>query len=366
MPTKNTRDRATEILPRLLYERLDEFGMDFTVLYPTAGLGIPFHPDDETRRATCRAFNRFIAEFFGEFSDRMTPAAVIPMHTPEEACAELEYVVKELGLKVVMMASMVRRRDSGRRREVAGRGAIRDLVRRARARQRVRLRSGVGEMRRAGNLADVPFGLARHRAAQFADQFCLQPHRPFRRRERGGLQGDFHGRRHAPLSATQDGLPRRRRRMGVRALQRSDRALEEAQSRGARGNESGEPESRELAQLIREYGGKWVEGKIEQKAGEPRDDSRNAIKVAATGGLRELDDYAACGIKRAEDIRDCSSQLLLSAAKPMTAQCLRVQSQSESVWRENECFVRLGYWDISTCTDMKDVVPEAYEMLRTS
>src|SRR5260370_18614571 len=109
LPKKNTRDRATEILPRLLYERLDEFGMDFTVLYPTAGLGIPFHPDDETRRATCRAFNRFIAEFFGEFSDRMTPAAVIPMHTPEEACAELEFIVKELGLKVVMMASMVRR-----------------------------------------------------------------------------------------------------------------------------------------------------------------------------------------------------------------------------------------------------------------
>ncbi len=47
MPTKNTRDRATEILPRLLYERLDEFGMDFTVLYPTAGLGIPFHPDEK-------------------------------------------------------------------------------------------------------------------------------------------------------------------------------------------------------------------------------------------------------------------------------------------------------------------------------
>ena len=31
----------------------------------------------------------------------MTPAAVIPMHTPEEAIEELEYVVKQLGLKVV-------------------------------------------------------------------------------------------------------------------------------------------------------------------------------------------------------------------------------------------------------------------------
>src|SRR5271166_601040 len=117
LPTRNTRDRATELLPRLLYERLDEFGMDFTVLYPTAGLGVPFHPDDETRRVTCRAFNQFIAEFFGEFSDRMTPAAVIPMHIPEEACAELEHAVKQLGLKVVMMASMVRRQipaDAGR------------------------------------------------------------------------------------------------------------------------------------------------------------------------------------------------------------------------------------------------------------
>ncbi|MDB5108561.1 MAG: hypothetical protein JWM69_1502 [Candidatus Binatus sp.] len=36
VPTRNTLDRATEILPRLLYNRLDEFGMDFTVLYPTS------------------------------------------------------------------------------------------------------------------------------------------------------------------------------------------------------------------------------------------------------------------------------------------------------------------------------------------
>ena len=89
VPTKNTLDRATELLPRLLYERLDEFGIDFSVLYPTSGLGVPFHPDAETRRVTSRAFNSFIAEFFADYSDRMTPAAVIPMHTPEEAIDEL-------------------------------------------------------------------------------------------------------------------------------------------------------------------------------------------------------------------------------------------------------------------------------------
>jgi predicted TIM-barrel fold metal-dependent hydrolase len=108
-PTKNTRDRATAMLPRLLYERLDELGFDFTVLYPTAGLGVPFISDDELRRATCRAFNMYVADHYREFSDRMTPAAAIPMYTPAEAIDELEHAVRTLGLKVVVMGSMVRR-----------------------------------------------------------------------------------------------------------------------------------------------------------------------------------------------------------------------------------------------------------------
>jgi predicted TIM-barrel fold metal-dependent hydrolase len=109
VPTRNTLDRATAMLPRLLYQRIDEMGIDFAVLYPTAGLRTPFIADNELRRVTCRAFNRFSAEQFREFSDRLTPAAVIPMHTPAEAIDELEYAVKTLGLKVAMMASLIRR-----------------------------------------------------------------------------------------------------------------------------------------------------------------------------------------------------------------------------------------------------------------
>ena len=86
VPAKNTLDRATAMLPRLLYDRLDEFGFDFTVLYPTAGLAVGYIPEDEIRRASCRAFNMYIAHQFGEFSDRMTPAAAIPMHTPGSGC----------------------------------------------------------------------------------------------------------------------------------------------------------------------------------------------------------------------------------------------------------------------------------------
>ena len=109
LPTKNTHDRATALMPRLLYERMEELGLDFTVLYPTAGLGLPRIPDAEIRKITCRAFNTFSAEFFHPFADRMTPSAVIPMHTPQEAIDELEYVTKQLGLKVVMLWSMIRR-----------------------------------------------------------------------------------------------------------------------------------------------------------------------------------------------------------------------------------------------------------------
>ena len=109
MPARNTLDRATAMLPKLLYQRLADFGFDFVVLYPSAGLRAPFIPDAELRHLTCRAFNTFSAELFAEYKDRLTPAAVIPMHTPQEAIEELEYAVGQLGLKVAMMASLIRR-----------------------------------------------------------------------------------------------------------------------------------------------------------------------------------------------------------------------------------------------------------------
>src|SRR5438128_10275980 len=106
----NTLDRATAMMPRLLYERLDEFGTDFAIIYPTAGLRVPRIGDDATRRAVVRAHNIVTADYFRDLGDRMTPAAIIPMHTPEEAIAELEFVTKQLGSKVGMFGSGMSRR----------------------------------------------------------------------------------------------------------------------------------------------------------------------------------------------------------------------------------------------------------------
>ncbi len=104
-----TRDRATAFLPRLMYERLDELGIDFTVLYPSVGLTCMGHADDEIRTVACRAVNVYLTDALEGLADRMTPVAVIPTHTPEEAMVELDHAVLELGFKAVMLNSYVAR-----------------------------------------------------------------------------------------------------------------------------------------------------------------------------------------------------------------------------------------------------------------
>jgi predicted TIM-barrel fold metal-dependent hydrolase len=106
-PTKNTLDRATSSLPKLLHQRLDEMGLDFTIIYPSIGIAALHAGDEELRRIACRALNNFHADIFRECADRMTPVAVIPMHTPQEAIEELEHAVRVLGLKAVLLAAFV-------------------------------------------------------------------------------------------------------------------------------------------------------------------------------------------------------------------------------------------------------------------
>ena len=108
-PAVNTLDRATATLPRLMHHRMDELGLDFAVVFPTFGLGPMSLPDEELRRAATRAYNRYFAEVFSGLGDRLAPIATIPMHTPEEAIEELEYVTGTLGYKAAILAGNVKR-----------------------------------------------------------------------------------------------------------------------------------------------------------------------------------------------------------------------------------------------------------------
>ena len=101
-------DRATAMMPALFAERMDEIGLDFCVMYPTGGLAALFM-EAEIRQKCARAFNTFVAEYFAPHADRMTPVAIIPAHTPDEAIGELDYAVNELGLKAVLINAVIRR-----------------------------------------------------------------------------------------------------------------------------------------------------------------------------------------------------------------------------------------------------------------
>src|SRR5262245_11403884 len=123
-PCQNTLDRATAMLPRLMYQRLEDLGIDFCVVYPTAGLGYHRMQDTRLRRAICRAYNVFTAEQFKGLSDRVIPAAIIPMYTPEEAIEELEFATRQLGYKVAMVGGLMRRKvrglEEGKPQDAAG------------------------------------------------------------------------------------------------------------------------------------------------------------------------------------------------------------------------------------------------------
>ena len=109
----DTLDRATVMLPKLYYERLEELGLDYAVCYPTYGLtAIGLH-DPDVRLPVVRAFNRYYAEEYRPYADRLAPAAIIPVHTPQEAIDELDYAVGELGLKVAMLSGHVVRARPG-------------------------------------------------------------------------------------------------------------------------------------------------------------------------------------------------------------------------------------------------------------
>jgi predicted TIM-barrel fold metal-dependent hydrolase len=111
-----TLDRSTSMLPGLLYERLDELGIDFALVYPSLALRLLALEDEQLRCATLRALNRMNAELFAPFRDRMLPVAALATHDPTVAVEELEAAVQQLGMQVVMIAGHVLRRTQDERR----------------------------------------------------------------------------------------------------------------------------------------------------------------------------------------------------------------------------------------------------------
>jgi len=357
VPTKNTRDRATAMLPRLLYERLDEFGLDFAVLYPTACLGVPFLPDDDLRRAACRAVNMFIADHFREFSDRITPAAVIPMYTPKEAIEELEHV-KQLGLKVVMMASLVRRPVpalTGEKTEPGRRATWFDTL-------GLDSENDYDQVwQRCLALGFAPTFHSGSRSLGFRvsppnftynhiGHFAVASEAVCKALFLGGVTRRFPKLKFAFLEGG----------VGWAAMLYAD-LIGHWQKRNRKALEEVNPANLDgalLRDLARKYG-----GEKEVEAAERIAAAAGVDSSIATGGLTELDDYAACKIERAEDIRDLFASNFYfgcEADDRMNALAFNRRLNPFNA-RLNALFGSdIGHFDVP---DMADVVPEAYELV---
>ena len=150
---------------------MEELGLDFCVHVPDRRDvdGPPPRRRDPPRRRAGPS-TPFSAELLRRPRPTvMTPVAVIPMHTPDEAIAELEHVrdrARPEGVPPRRHDPPRRPRRAGRRRAVQA--ARQRLVRRVRHRQRPRLRPGVGGVPRARRVADLPRRWSRLRPAPLA------------------------------------------------------------------------------------------------------------------------------------------------------------------------------------------------------
>ncbi len=361
LPTKNTRDRATAIMPQLLYERMDELGFDFSVMYPTAGLGLHGIADDETRRVTCRAFNTFSADYFRDFSDRMTPAAVIPMHTPEEAMEELEHVKHQLGLKVVMLGSMIRRQIPALAEEhpkAAGVAAWYDVL---------GLDSEYDYDPVWAKCVELGFSPTFHSGGRgyglrvSPSNFCYNHIGHFAAAGEAVCKALFLGGVTRRFPTLKFGFLEG----GVGwACQLYVNLIEHWEKRKLDALEEVKPENLNvdlLRQLAESYGSQEIVDALKESAA-PLDTAMQPYGVE-TGGIENLDDYSACQIEKKQDFHElfaknfyfgCEADDKMNAVA-FNRKNIPLGSQMNALFGSD-----IGHFDV---TDMAGVLPEAYELV---
>ncbi len=353
---ENTLDRATAMMPHLLYERLDEFGTDFAIIYPTAGLRLPRISDDETRRAVIRAYNIVSAEYFRDLKDRMTPAAIIPMHTPEEAIAELEFATKQLGSKVGMFGSALPRRvlsvaandpDTARLAvayEVFGVDGLYDYDPVWAKCQEVGIAPTFHSTGSNQALRNSPTNFTYNHIGHFADAGHATAKGIFL----GGVTRRFPELRFAFLEG------------GVGwGCQLFGDLIEHWERRNRKALDHMDPKKLDralLMSLVEKHGYREIAAALRARDGWPDPE------MHLTGGLEELDDFAACKITRKEDWCDlystpfyfgCEADDRTNAwafgnTNPFGAKLNAIYSSD------------IGHFDV---IDMRDPLPEAYELV---
>jgi hypothetical protein len=311
---------------------------------------VPRISDDIQRRATCRAFNVVTAEYFRDFADRMTPAAVIPVHTPDEAIEELEYCTRQLGFKVAMFGSLVPRPAGAQNAPVTWYDPLGldsaydyDALWTACAELRVAPTFHTGVRRQGLRLSPTNF------TYNHIGHFAAAGHAVCKAMFLGGVTRRFPKLNFAFLEGG----------VGWACMLYAD-LIGHWDKRNRKALEHTDPRSLDralLMDLVRKYGSENMAVALRERDGWPNPDA-----VTATGGIADLDDYSACRIERKEDIKDLFTSRLYFGCEA---------DDRSNAWafdrRVNPFGARLnalfgsdiGHFDVP---DMLDVLPEAYEL----
>ena len=357
-PCENVLDRATAMMPRLLHERLDDLGIDFSVVYPTAGLSYHRMQDTRLRRAICRAYNVFTADQFRGLEDRVIPAAIIPMYTPEEAIEEIEFAATQLGYKVIMVGGMMRRPVPALAEErpdaaglvewydVIGIDSPHDYDPVWRTCRELRLAPSFHNGARSILLRNSPSNFCYNHIGHFASA----GHAVAKALFFGGVTRRFPDLNFAFLEGG----------VGWACMLYAD-LIGHWEKRNGQAIQSTHPSRLDrgrLLELARQYAPPEVVEAVRRGEG-LEGDSNSTL----TGGVEDVDDYFRCRIEKKQDIRDlfvprfyfgCEADdptnawAFNTAANPMRARLNAIFSSD------------IGHFDVP---DMTAVVPEAYELV---
>src|SRR5213083_3364075 len=355
-PSENVLDRATAMLPRLMYERLDDLGIDFSVVYPTAGLSYHRMQDTRLRRAICRAYNVFTADQFRDLSDRIIPAAIIPMYTPDEAIEEIEFAVRQLGYKVIMVGGLMRRPVPALAEErpdaaslvewydVIGLDSDHDYDPVWEKCRELRIAPSFHNGARSILLRNSPSNFCFNHIGHFASA----GHAVCKGLFFGGVTRRFPDLNFAFLEGGVGWACSLYADLIGHWEKRNGEVIENTNP--ARLDQAG------ILALVEKYGKPAVVEAV--RRGEGLDDNGNG-----TGGVEDLDDYARCRITRKDDIRELFVPRFYfgcEADDPINAWAFNRKANPMHA-RLNAFFSSdIGHMDVP---DMAEVVPEAYELV---
>jgi len=94
-----SQGRAGGFDPHQRIPDMDMDGIDAAFLYPSIGLFVGGIQDPGLAGATCRAYNRWLADYCKPYPDRLFGVAMLPMQDVDQAIKEMTFARKELGFR---------------------------------------------------------------------------------------------------------------------------------------------------------------------------------------------------------------------------------------------------------------------------